>query len=178
MAIGNVGAVKTLIEGFLASEFNKDANGAPTALAHNQGLSLFAEAMLRIASRAELTQTSLKVAGPAFFDGTNDVDVTSSPCILLGVVAQSLAAQSENVAVLFYNTTTPTEGTTKYEAAVMVEAGGTAATAKATAVAYLEPVVFSTALSWSVVDNGADGDIETTGLGDANGVKVLVVYAQ
>jgi predicted transporter len=70
-----------------------------------------------------------------------------------------------------------TEGTTRYVAMINVNAAGTAATREALAVVFPEPVPFA-ALSWSVVDNGADTDIEGTTLGDTSGVKVMIVYAE
>jgi hypothetical protein len=169
MSLGNYGSVMAQLQGYIATEFGS----AP----HNQGLSLFPQLVALVASRADLTDTNLRVAAPRLFDGTNDVDVEAGAVHLIGVVVQSLAAQAEDAAVLFYETNTVTEGTTRYVAAVMVNAGGTAATAEAQAVVFAEPIPM-TALSWSVVDNGADTDIEGTTLGDASGVRVMVVYSE
>lgn len=166
MSVSNYGVVLTQMQGFLASEFG---------LPNNQGLSLFAAQVSEVLTRADITGTA-HVTAPALFDGTNDVDVSSAACHLVGVVGQTLAAAAEDEAILFYNTTTPTEGTTRYLALLNVPAGGTAATARAQAAVYPDPVAFGTALSWSVVDNGSDGDIEGTTLGDASGTRVMVVY--
>jgi len=168
MSVGNYGAVMNQIQGFIASEF-----GSPS----NQGLSLFPQLVAVVASRADLTESNLRVTAPRLFDGSADVDVESGAVKLIGVVVQSLAAQAEDAAVLLYETNTVTEGTTRYVAAVMVNAGGSVATAEAQAVVFAEPVPMA-ALSWSVIDNGADGDIEGTTLGDASGVRVMLVFAE
>ncbi len=180
MSAGNWGVVRNLIEGFLASSFNKDTNGVPvTTNPSDQGASasVFLDQIRLVATRANLAATNIKVAAPKWFDGTNDNVVVSSAALLLGVVAMTVTAAAEDEAVLFYNSATPTEGTTRYLAMLNVPAGGTAATARMASVVYSTPVVFDTALDWSVVDNGADGDIEGTTLGDANGTLVMVVYA-
>lgn len=172
MAIGNLGATKNLIQGFIASEF-QGTDAAPVP----QGLSIFTEMVERVASRADLTESNLRVTAPVLFDGTNDVDVEAGAVKLIGVIAQSQTAQAEDAAVLFYETNTVTEGTTRYVAMINVNAAGTAATREAIAVVFPEPIPMA-ALSWSVVDNGADTDIEGTTLGDASGVKVMIVYAE
>jgi len=167
MAIGNLGASLNQLQGFIASGF-----GAP----NNQGLSLVPEMVERIASRADLTESNIRVMPPRLFDGTNAVTLETTAVKLIAVIAQSLAAQVEDAAVLFYEAAV-TEGTTRYVAMINVDAANTAATARATAVVFPEPIPMA-ALYWSVVDNGADGDIEGTTLGDASGVRVLVVYAE
>lgn len=180
MSAGNWGTVEHLIQGFLASQFNKDSNGVPTSSQpSDQGAtaSIFLDQIRLVATRADLTQANIKVAAPQWFDGTNDVDVSTSACVLLGAVVMSTATESEDEMVTFYNTNTPTEGTTRYLAALNVAAGSSAATARMSAVVYPIPVPFDTALTWSVVDNGSDTDIESTSLGTANGVLVMVVYA-
>lgn len=174
MSAGNWGVVEHLVQGFLASEF---LPGTTSASDQGASASQFLDALRLVATRADLTQANIKVAAPQLFDGTNDVDVSTSACVLLGVVAQTNSSAAEDEAVLFYNTNTPTEGTTRYLAMVNVPAGGSQATSSIQAVVYMRPVTFDTALTWSVVDNGADGDIEGTTLGDANGTKVMVVYA-
>lgn len=168
MAVGNLGAVMNQMQGFIASEFLTTSN---------QGLSLFPEMVRQVLSRADLAEANARCTAPRLFDGTNDVTVETTAARLVGVVAQSLAAQVENCAILFYNAAV-TEGTTKYEAAVMVNADNTAAGARAVAVVYAEPVEFSSTLRWSIVDNGADTDIESTTLADANGVRVMLVYVE
>lgn len=180
MSAGNWGVVEHLIQGFLASSFNKDSNGVPvTTNPSDQGAtaSIFLDQIRLVATRADLTQANIKVAAPQWFDGTNDVDVSTSACVLLGAVAMTNATNAEDAFITFYNTNTPTEGTTRYLAGFNVPAGGTAATAKIQAVVYPVPVAFDTALTWSAVDNGSDTDIEGTALADANGVLVMVVYA-
>lgn len=174
MSAGNWGAVETLIQGFLASEF---LPGTTSAGDQGATASQFLAAVRNVATRADLTQANIKIAAPQLFDGTNDVDVSSAACILLGVVAQSNSTESEDEMVTFYNTTSPTEGTTRPLAYLGVPAGSSQATSRLTSVVFTTPVVFDTALSWSVVDNGSDTDIEGTSLGTANGVKVMVVYA-
>lgn len=174
MSAGNWGVVENLIQGFLASEFlpGSVAQGDQGATA-----SVFLSAVRNVATGAHLTQANIKIAAPQFFDGTNDVDLSSSAAILIGVVAQSTSTETEDEMVTFYNTTTPTEGTTRPLAYLGVPAGSSQATSRLTSVVFTTPVVFDTALSWSVVDNGSDADIEGTSLGTANGVKVMVVYA-
>lgn len=169
MAIGNLGSALTQLQGYIASEFGATTN--------NQGLSLLPEMVRTIASRADLTESYLRVTAPRLFDGTNDVDVESGAAKLIAVVAQTNASAAEDEAVLLYQTNTVTEGTTRYLAMVNCPAGGTSATAALTVAVYPEPIAFS-ALSWSVVDNGSDTDIESTTLGDANGTKVMLVYAE
>jgi hypothetical protein len=178
MSLGNWGVVKNQIEGLGASEpeFEDRLAGTET-WGRNQGTASFLSALDGIATRADLDPSKDIKVRVALFDGVNDVDISTTPALLLGAMAWTNATQSEDVAVLFYNTNTPTEGTTRYLASFMVGAGGTAATAKSSSVVYTEPVEFTTALTFSVVDNGADGDIEAAGLGDASGVKVLIVYA-
>lgn len=174
MSAGNWGAVENLIQGFLASEF---LPGTTSVGDQGASASVFLAALRQVATRADLTYANIKVAAPQLFDGTNDVDVSSSACALLGVVAQSNSSESEDEMVTFYNTASPTEGTTRPLAYLGVGAGSSQATAKIAAAVWCVPVPFSTALSWSVVDNGSDADIEGTSLGTANGVKVMVVYA-
>lgn len=178
MAIGNLGAVKTLIEGFLYSEFNKDTtNTSLSTFAHNQGEGVILEMIERIASRADLTQANLKVYAPTLYQGAV-VTVTSSPCILVGVVAQSTATEAQDRAVVFYDASAGTIGTTKYKAMLHIPAGGTAATATWNAAVYPSPVTFATALSFTVTDNNADAAIEGTTQGTTNGSRIMVVYAQ
>jgi hypothetical protein len=178
MAIGNLGAVKTLIEGFLYSEFNKDTtNTSQSTFAHNQGEGVILEMIERIASRADLTQQSLKVYAPTLYQGAV-VTVTSSPCILLAVVAQSTSTEAASRAVVLYDASAGTIGTTAYKAMLDVRAGGTAATATWNAAVYPSPVIYTTALSFTVTDNSADTNIEGTTQGTTNGTRVMVVYAQ
>ena len=171
MPLSNVGAVVNLIQGYVASEFSTATYNT------NQGLSLFPELIQRIASRNDLTGKTLKVTSPADFDGTNDVDVSSTAAILLGFVMGTNATATEDFALLFYNTITPVEGTTLYQAMLDVPAAATKATGRVLCAVYPEPVEFATALSYSVVQNGADLDIEGTLLGTANGERIMVVYA-
>jgi hypothetical protein len=171
MSVGNLGVSINQLEGFIASEF-VGGSGYPTT----QGLSLLPDMVRQIASRADLTEANLRVTPPRLFDGTNDVTVEAGACRLIAIVAQSNASQSEDVGVLVYEAAV-TEGTTRHVAMLNVDAGGSAATAKMAIAVYPEPVPLA-ALYWSVVDNGANGDLESTGLGDANGVKVMIVYAE
>ena len=171
MAIGNLGASMQLLEGYLASEF------APATYNRNQGSALLPDFIKQIASRADLTYTNLRVTRPVLFDGTNDVDVEAGAVGLIAIIAATNASQSEDVGVLVYETNTVTEGTTRHVEMLGVDAGGTTATGKMFYAVYPEPIALA-ALSWSVVDNGSDGDLESTGLGDANGVKVMFVYAE
>ena len=171
MAIGNLGSSLNLLEGYLASEF------ADSTYNRNQGSALLVDMVRQIASRADLTYSNLRVTGPRLFDGSADVDVESGAVGLIAIVAATNASQSEDVGVLVYETNTVTEGTTRHVAMLGVDAAGTTATGKMYYAVYPEPLALA-ALSWSVVDNGADGDLEGTGLGDANGVKVMFVYAE
>lgn len=174
MSAGNWGVVEHLIQGFLASSF---LPGTTAKSDQGASASVFLDAIRLVATRADLTQANIKVAAPVLFDGTNDVDVSAAACVLLGVVAQSNASLAEDALILFYNTATPTEGTTRYYAAVPVAGGSSQATSSITSAVFTTPVPFSTALSWSAVDNGSDADIEGTSLADASSVKVMVVYA-
>jgi len=171
MAIGNLGATITLLEGFLASEF------APATYNRNQGSALIVDMVRQIASRADLTYSNLRVTAPALFDGSNDVDVESGAVGLIAVVAATNASAAEDLAVLTYETNTVVEGTTRYTTMLNVDAAGTTATGRMYYAIYPAPIPMA-ALSWSVVDNGADGDIEGTTLGDANGIKVMLIYAE
>ena len=167
MAVGNLGTVMNVLEGFIAHEFL-----APS----NQGISILPDMVRQIASRADLSETNLRVTAPQLFDGTNDVTVETTAVKVIAVVAQSLAAQVEDAAVLLYEAAV-TEGTTRYVAMVNVDAANTAATATLRVAVFPEPLPMAS-LYWSVVDNGADGDIEGTTLGDASGVRVMIVYAE
>lgn len=167
MAIGNLGATMNLLRGYLASEF-----GTP----NNQGASLLPEMVERVASRADLTYTNLRVTKPVLFDGTNPVTVESGAVGVIAVVAQTLAAQAEDAAVLLYEAS-PTIGTTRYTLALNVDAAGTAATAKMGSAVFPEPIPMA-ALYWAISDNGANGDIEGANPGDASGVRVMLVYAE
>lgn len=171
MAIGNLGAVMTLLEGYLASEF------APATYNRNQGTGMLPDFIKQIASRADLTYSNLRVTRPLLFDGTNDVDVEAGAVGLIAVIAATNASAAEDLAVLTYETNTVTEGTTRYTTSLNVDAAGSTATGKMFVAVYPEPIPMA-ALSWSVVDNGADADIEGTTLGDANGIKVMLVYAE
>lgn len=171
MAVGNLGVCKQLLEGYLASEF------APATYNRNQGSSLIPEMVERIASRADLQYANLRVTKPILFDGTNDVDVEAGAVGLIAVIAATNSSAAEDLAVLTYETNTVTEGTTRYTTALNVDAAGTTATGRMFYAIYPEPIPMA-ALSWSVVDNGADTDIESTTLGDANGIKVMLVYAE
>lgn len=162
MSLGNLGATMNQLEGYIASEFNT---------VHNQGLSILPAVVRSIASRADLTESNLRVTAPQYFDGTNDVDVESGAVKLIAVVAMALSTLTEDGAVVLYETNTVTEGTTRYPFALEVTAG------KTTVVAFPEPHAMS-ALSWSVVDNGSDTDLEGTNLMEANLVKVMFVYAE
>ena len=51
------------------------------------------------------------------------------------------------------------------------------ATGKMFSAIFPEPIPMAK-LIWSVVDNGSDTDIEGTALGDANGTKVMLIYAE
>lgn len=171
MAIGNLDVSLKLLEGYLASEF------APATYNRNQGSALIPDMVRQIASRADLTFTNLRVTKPVLFDGTNDVDVEAGTVGLIAIIAATNASQSEDVGVLVYETASVTEGTTRHVAMLGVDAAGTTATGKMFYAVYPEPITLA-ALSWSVVDNGSDGDLEGTGLGDASGVKVMFVYAE
>lgn len=166
MAVGNLGVVMNQLRGFLASEFRN------TGINSNQGMSILPEMVERIASRADLTESNLRVTAPKLFDGTNDVDVESGAVKLIAVVAAGVTTTlAEDSAVLFYETGTVTEGTTRYAAMLEVRPGETSV------MVFPEPLPMA-ALSWSVVDNGSDGDIEGTTLSDASGTKVMLVYAE
>ena len=171
MAIGNLGATMQLLEGYLASEF------LSTTYNRNQGSALLPDFIRQIASRADLQYANLRVTRPVLFDGSADVDVESGAVGLIAIIAATNASQSEDVGVLVYETNTVTEGTTRHVEMLGVDAAGTTATGRMFYAVYPEPIPLA-ALSWSVVDNGSDGDLEGTGLGDANGVKVMLVYAE
>lgn len=171
MAVGNLGATITLLEGFLASEF------APATYNRNQGSAFIVDMVRQIASRADLTYSNLRVTAPVLFDGTNDVDVEAGAVGLIAVIAATNSASAEDEAVLTYETNTVVEGTTRYITMLNVDADGTTAGGRMFYAIYPEPIAMA-ALSWSVVDNGSDTDIEGTVLGDANGTKVMLVYAE
>jgi hypothetical protein len=171
MAVGNLGSALTQLQGFIASEFN-----ASSTQEHNQGLSLLPEIIRTIASRADLGDTNLRVTAPRLFDGTNDVTVETGAVHLIAVVAQANTSQLEDGAVLTYEAAV-TEGTTRYTTALNVDSSSTAGVPRAFIAVYPEPIPMA-ALYWSVVDNGADTDIEGTTLGDASGMRVMLVYSE
>lgn len=162
MAIGNLGVVKNLLEGYVASEF--------TTFPTTQGLAILPEMVERIASRADLTQANLRVTRPIVFDGTNEVTVETGAVVVIAAVISALSTESEDEALILYEAA-PTEGTTRYTLALNVDAG------KIAVAVFPEPIPMA-ALYWSVVDNGSDGDIEGTSLGTASRTKVMLVYAE
>lgn len=170
MAIGNLGAVKNLLEGFIASEFGATSSDGATAFPVNQGLAILPEMVERIASRADLTESNLRVTAPRRFDGTNDVTVESGAVKVIAAVISSLSTESEDEALILYEAAV-TEGTTRYTLALNVNAG------ECSVAVFPEPIPMA-ALFWSVVDNGSDTDIEGTSLGTANATKVMLVYAE
>lgn len=163
MAVGNLGAVKNLLEGFLAHEFI--ANGVPT----NQGLSLLPEMVERIASRADLTYTNLRVTAPAAFAATN-VDVESGAVGLIAVVISNDEAANDT-AVAIYGTTTVTEGTTD-------PLGGIYVVGQQECKAFVlpEPLPLA-ALSYSAM-LGTEAGIEAGTLSTSGAVTVMLVYAE
>lgn len=176
MSLGNYGAARNMIQGMIASETaEEDRLAGLETFGDNQGVAMFADMVLEVAGRADL-DSSKNLKARIFINGAADVDVSTTPALLLGVVAWSNLTQAANAVVEFFNTNTPTPGTTDSLAYVVVTGGGTLATASAAAVVYSEPVVFGTALSAQVVLN-ANAGIEAGTLSVANGTKVLVVYA-
>lgn len=180
MSAGNWGTVEHLIQGFLASSFNKDSNGVPVSTnPSDQGVtaSIFLDAVRLVATRADLSQANIKVAAPVWF-GSAEVLAYTGAAVLIGAVAMTTSGTAEDEAVLFYDTASAvTEGTDKFISALFVGAGGSAATAKIASVVFPTPVPFATGITWSVVDNGSAGDIEGTALADATTVLVMLVYA-
>ena len=170
MAIGNLGVSMNLLEGFLASEF------AAGTYNRTQGTSLIPEMVRQVASRPDLTYTNLRVTAPRLFDGTNAVTVETGAVGLIAIIAGTNASAAEDEAVIVYEAAV-TEGTTRYVAMLNVDAAGSLATGKVYSVVFPEPIVMA-ALYWSVVDNGADTDIEGTTLGDASGTRVMLVYGE
>jgi hypothetical protein len=170
MSIGNLGASLNLLEGFLASEFD--------AATYNrtQGTAAIVDMVRQIASRADLTYSNLRVTAPALFDGTNEVTVETGAVGLIAIIAATNSSAAEDEAVLVYEAAV-TEGTTRFCAMLNVDAAGTTATGTMYSVVFPEPLAMAK-LYWSVVDNGSDTDIEGTTLGDANGTKVMLVYAE
>jgi hypothetical protein len=170
MAIGNMQPVLTLLEGFLASEF------ADTTYNRNQGSALLVDFVRQIASRADLTYSNLRITAPAV-NTANDVDVESGAVGLIAVIAATNATATEDAAILTYETNTVTEGTTRYITMLNVDAAASTATGKMFYQVFPEPIPMA-ALSWSAVDNGADGDIEGITLTAAGGIRVMLVYAE
>lgn len=163
MAVGNLGAVKNLLEGFISHEFI--ASGAPL----NQGLSLLPEMVERIASRADLTYTNLRVTAPAV-NTSADVDVEAGAVGLIAVVVQNDEA-TDQTAVVIYATNTVTEGTTDPLGGMYVAA------AQTTQVYVLPQPLALAALSWSA-SLGTTVGIEAGTLSTAGAVKVMLVYAE
>ncbi len=163
MSIGNLGVVKNLLEGYVASEFNT----FPTS----QGLAMLpALVETVVAGRADMTQANLRVTRPILFDGTNEVTVETGVVKVIAAVIASLSTESEDEALTLYEAAV-TEGTTRYTLALNVDPGAIAVSV------FPEPIPMA-ALYWSVVDNGSDTDIEGTSLGTANRTKVMLVYAE
>ncbi len=176
MALGNWGATKNLIEGLLTDpEEENRIGGIAAVFPDSQGVAMFAQAVELVATRADL-DSSKNVKVRLAINGAADIDISTTPALLLGIVAWSNANAAANAVVQAYNTNTPTPGTTDVLAYAVVTAGGTAATAAASSVVYMEPVVFATALSVQAVLN-ANAGFEAGTLVTANGVKMLVVYA-
>lgn len=168
MAIGNIGAPLTLLEGFLASEF------APATYKRNQGSALIVDMVRQIATRADLTYSNLRVSAP-FVNTATEQTITAAACGLIALIAGTNVLQQEDAAVLVYEAAV-TEGTTRYVTALNVDAAASFATAKMYYQIFPEPLPLA-ALYISAVDNGGDTDIEGTTLADAGGVKWMVVYA-
>ena len=169
MAIGNLGATMQLLEGFLASDF------APATYNRNQGSALIPEMVRMIASRADLTYTNLRVSPPTLNAATEQT-IESGAVGVIALIAASNATQAEDAAVLLYEAAV-TEGTTRYCVALNVDAANTTATGTMYYAIFPQPIPMA-ALYVSAVDNGADGDIEGTGLADVGGIKWMVIYAE
>ncbi len=176
MALGNWGAIKNLIEGLLTDPQEENRIGGITPLfPDSQGVAMFVQAVELVATRADL-DSSKNVKVRIAINGAADIDISTTPALLLGMVAWSNATQAANAIVEATNTNTPTPGTTDVLASLVVVGGGTAATARTASVVFMEPVVFDTALSIQTVLN-ANASMEAGTLSAANGTKVLVVFA-
>jgi len=177
MALGNLGVTRKLIQGLVASEPAEEnrVGGITGIFTDSQGLALFADQITQVATRADL-DSSKNVKVRIAMNVASDIDIATTPALLLGICAWSNATAAANAVIQAYNTNTPTPGTTDVLAYAVVTAGGSAATASTASVVYNEPVVFSTALSVQAVLN-ANAGFEAGTLVTANGVKMLVVYA-
>lgn len=163
MAIGNLGAVKNLLEGYISHEF------ITGSVPLNQGLSLLPEMVERIASRADLTYTNLRVTKP-IVNSANDVDVESGAVGLIAVVVANDEA-SNDTAVAIYATNTVTEGTTD-------PLGGLYFVGQQEVKVFVlpEPLPLA-ALSWSAMLGTQAGTAAGT-LSTAGTVRVMLVYAE
>lgn len=176
MSLGNWGSAKNLIQGLLTDPQEENRIGGITGIfTGSQGVAQFVDLIERVATRADLDSTK-NVKVRIAINGAADIDVSTTPALLLGIVAWSNATAAANAVIQAYNTNTPTPGTTDVLAYVVVTAGGSAATASTAAVVYSEPVVFATALSVQAVLN-ANAGFEAGTLVTAAGVKMLIVYA-
>jgi hypothetical protein len=160
MAIGNMGAVLNLIQGYVATGFEDTAR-------QNQGLSLLPEIVRQIASRADLTYDNLRVYGPALFDGTNDVDIETGAVGLIAIVFDNTEAATNTPVVFDDNAVT--EGTTVPRVKFSM-----AASSLQTLI-FTEPLALA-ALSWSVLDGDALDNASV--LAAASSVRAMFIYAE
>jgi len=169
MAIGNLGSSLALLEGFLSSDF------ADATYNRNQGSALIVDFVRQIASRADLTYSNLRVSAP-FVNTATEQTLETGAVGLIAVIAASNATAAEDIAVLTYEAAV-TEGTTRYTTALNLDGAGSTATGTMYYAVYPEPIPMA-ALYVSAVMNGSDTDIEGTTLGNAGGIRWMVVYAE
>jgi hypothetical protein len=160
MAIGNMGAVLNLLQGFVASEFGDSAR-------QNQGLSLLPEMVRQIASRAELTDANLRVSAPRLFDGSADIDIETGAVDLIAVVFDNTEAATNTPVI--YDETAVTEGTTVPRVKLSMAASSLQV------VVFPEPMPLA-ALAWSVLDGDALDNASV--LAAASSVRAMFVYSE
>ena len=159
MALGNLGAVRNLLDNFVATTY--------VGARSHQGVALFPELCARVATRADLTYTNLRVYGPDTFDGTNDVDIEAGAVGLIGVLIDNTEAAIN--ALVIYNTATVTEGTTDPKLVITVPASSMLA------VVFPEPVALA-AFSYSAIDG--DQTAGGTTLAAASSLISTFVYCE
>lgn len=161
MAIGNLGAVQNLLQGYAASGFSK--------VRSNQGLSLLPWMVTQIASRAELTYTNLRVSAP-MVNAAAEIVLESGAVGLIALVIDN--AEAANATTVYaYPSATVTEGGQLFSAGVLVAAG------QMHVAVFPEPIPMA-ALSLQAIQSDSAVNQEAGTVSTAGAVTILAVYAE
>jgi hypothetical protein len=164
MAIGNLGAVKNIIDGYTAMD--AAAGGGFTTLANfNQGTAMFADAVRDVLARADLSSALNAKAKMFTGSATVSIAIETGAANLIGIVADS--TNGTDLFLQVYNTAQAgvTVGTTAEVLDLVVRANAQ------NVYVFEQPIAFGTALTFAI-STAAHGAVLT---GGAN-VKVLFVY--